>query len=359
MAELLKDKSIHRHIYLDIERKITTGEIRYLEQLPSLSRLCDLYGVSEAPIRRALDELSRNGMIEKRRGRGKGTFVIKRMVPTTIRVLMMLGEHGPRSRIELYHETFELVGGIREAAQERGYRLQIVSPDSFDSLPPAGSSTGYLVIATEVLDFQAGVALAESHGSPVVSVNTPVEGGLTSVVRADMQYGTYAAVSYLAQLGHRSIAYVGGFSVTWHAPRLDGYRQALEEYGLPFRPELVRTTNGIDVDGEANALGELLSVESPPTAIFASSDYRALHLMDACRQRNLLVPEQISICGYDDISEAADVYPSLTSVHHPCRDLGRIAVDRLYDLIHKKAKPSDVVVRPHLVVRESCAPPAS
>jgi DNA-binding LacI/PurR family transcriptional regulator len=112
------------------------------------------------------------------------------------------------------------------------------------------------------------------------------------------------------------------------------------------------------VDADANALAELLSVEPPPTAIFASTDYRALHLMDACRQRGLAVPSQISICGYDDISEAADVNPSLTSVHHPCRELGRIAVDRLYDLIHKKSAPSDVVVRPHLVERESCAPPA-
>jgi LacI family transcriptional regulator len=357
MAEQLKSK--HRHIYLDIERKIMTGEIRFMEQLPTLQGLCDLYGVSEAPIRRALDALSRNGMIEKRRGRGKGTVVIKRMVPTTIRVLMMLGGYGPKSPIESYHEIFELVAGIREAAQERGYcRLQIVSPDSFDSLPPADSSTGYLVIGFDVGDFHTGVALAESHGSPVVSVNTPEAGGLTAKVRADTQYGAYVAVSYLAQLGHRSIAHVGGTSTAWHGARLDGYRQALEEYGLPFRPELVRTTNGVDADYDANALSELLSVESPPTAIFASSDYRALHLMDACRQRRLMVPEQISICGYDDISESADVYPSLTSVHHPCRDLGRIAVDRLYDLIHKKAKPSDVVVRPHLVVRESCAPPA-
>ena len=357
MTELLKNRSIHRHIYLDLKRKITTGEFRYMDQIPTLPGLCELYGVSEAPIRRALDELSRNGMIEKRRGRGKGTVVIKRLVPTTVRVLLFLDDVTNKSQIEACHEVFDLLAGIKEAAQERGCRVQMVSLDSFDSLPAADQSTGYLIIGFSSDDYRKGVDLAGRHGAPAVGLDTPGSGYVSSSVGVDIRAGAFEAVAYLAKLGHRHIAYVGGTRSAWLAPRLVGYRQALEAHGQPFRPDLVCETSGIDSVEDAAALNLMLAAAPKPTAIFAASDYRALHLLDACRRIGLQVPDDVSICGYDDIGEAAVVLPGLTTVHHPRRELARAAVDHLYEMIHTKRSPSDIVIQPCLVVRESCAPP--
>jgi len=275
-----------------------------------------------------------------------------------MRGLLMLGGQEQKSRIEACHEVFDLIAGIQEAARERGCRVQMVSRDGFDSLPPADRSTGYLIIGMSADDYRAGAELAARHGVPAIGVNAPGTGHVASAVRVDMRYGAYSAVTYLAQLGHRRIAYIGGTRSAWMAPRVEGYRQALEEYGLPFLPELVRETSGLDEAEDAHALAAVMNLPEAPTALFAASDFRALHLLNACRKLGLKVPRQISICGYDDIGEAAAVEPGLTTVHHPRHELGRIAVERLYDLIHDEAVPSDFVVRPHLVVRESCAPPA-
>ena len=359
MSELLKNQSIHRHIYLDLERKIVTGEIGFMDQLPPLPRLCDQYGVSEAPIRRALDELARDGMIEKRRGRGKGTVVIKRLVPTTLRCLLMLGEQGLKSQIEYCHEVFDLIAGIQKEGYDRGCRVQMVSPGGFDCLPSSTRSTGYLVIAMGRDDYRAGVAMAERYGAPWLLVNSPEAWCADCAVRVDMRYGAYSAVNHLFQIGHRRIAYIGKTENEWAAPRFEGYCQALAGCGLPFRPELVRATTGFDETEDEAALVSLMAESERPTALFAISDYRALHLLNACRRLGLDVPGQISICGYDDIWDASAVEPGLTTVHHPRYELGQLAVERLCAMIHDKESPSDHVVRPHLVVRESCAPPVA
>ena len=85
--------------------------------------------------------------IVKRRGRGQGTFAVKRLTQTTLRVLLLADFDIYKSAIETCHEVFDLLAGIQEAAAEVGAQVQQVSSRGFDSLPPAGADIGYLVIA--------------------------------------------------------------------------------------------------------------------------------------------------------------------------------------------------------------------
>lgn len=356
MADIADGQPLYRQIYHDLEHKISTGEIRFMEQLPILADLCKVYGVSDAPVRRALDDLARDGLIVKRRGRGQGTFAIKRVTPLSLRVLLLANFDIYKSAIETCHEVFDLMAGIQQAARIAGCSVQQVSSSGFDNLTPANVETGYLIVAMTWAEYEEGARLARSHHAPFVLVNPPQPGH--PCVRVDIEHGAFVAVNYLAQLGHRRIAYVGATDCEWFAPRFAGYRRALAANGIELDDRLVRETDGLDADQDRAALETLLALEAPPTALFACSDYRAIHLLTHCKRKGIRVPRDLSLCGYDDISEVAGIEPALTTVHHPRQEQGAIAVELLTGLLRGETPENrERVLRSQLVVRASCAPP--
>ncbi|MES2461369.1 MAG: substrate-binding domain-containing protein [Armatimonadota bacterium] len=349
---------IHKRIYDDLAGKITRGEIAYLEQLPVLPELCGIYDASHVTVRRALESLERDGFIRRQRGRGKGTFAIRRSSKATIRLLFVGEAEVLRSPVELCHEIFDLMAGIREAAALQNASVHTVSPTSFDSISASDAdkrAVGYIILAMDWAGYCEGVQMAMRHGAPYVLVNPPLPGYPS--VRVDMEEAAFLAVQHLAQLGHQRIAYVGSNGGEWFAPRWDGYRRALASHGLDFDPALFHDSDGATSQQDEQALESLLALSSPPTAVFAASDYRALHLLNHCRRLGIQVPDDLSLCGYDNIGETADVNPALTTVHHPRLEQGKEAVSLLLDLMNEgRSDVLDRQIRPHIVVRESCAP---
>jgi LacI family transcriptional regulator len=109
-------------------------------------------------------------------------------------------------------------------------------------------------------------------------------------------------------------------------------------------------------DGEL-AAHLLLDLPAPPTAIFASNDLSAFGVMDAARSRGLRIPEDISIIGFDDISQCLLAYPQLTTIHQPLEQMGRIAARLLIEQIENPGQPlRHVTLATKLVIRDSCLP---
>lgn len=354
MIDLAVGIPLHEQIYTDLKRQISSGEIGYMQQIPTLRALCKMYGVSDITVRRALNELARDGLIVKQRGRGRGTFAIKRVTDARIRVFIIAGFDIQKTPIQACHEMFDLLAGIHKAVENEGAQIQMTSHASFNNLPDTEPDTGYLIIANRWEEYEEGARLAQQHHAPYVLVNPPASG--YPCVRVDMEEGAFLGTSHLAQQGHRRIAYVGATIRHWFAPRFAGYQRALAHHGLPFDPALVVETTGVDPQQDWGALDYLLALPSPPTAIFTCSDYRALHLMTHCKRRGVAIPQDISLCGYDNIRECSSVDPALTTVHHPREELGELAVKLLIRLIAgEEPEMEDIVVRPRLVVRRSCA----
>lgn len=346
----------HRRIYLDLEGKIKSGEIANQEQLPILPDLCVRYGVSAASVRRALDDLERNGLISRRRG--KGTFAIGRttIIPPkktrTFRVLL-IGETWDlyREPIEAIHYMFDILAGIRDAAREQSAAVALISQAGPGRMPPHEEGIGYLVLTMGMKSYALGLEMAQSQGAPCVLVNPPEP--LTPCVRVDITEGARLGVRHLIDLGHRRIAYIGATRGSYFQERVAGYHLALEQSGLDSDPALV--PSGVHTDEQSKAaLDTLLALPSPPTALFVQSDYRALLLMAYARSLGLSLPGALSICGYDNISEAATVDPPLTSVHHPRYEQGIEAVHLLTCLLDGETPPTlDVTITPHVVQRAS------
>jgi LacI family transcriptional regulator len=171
--------------------------------------------------------------------------------------------------------------------------------------------------------------------------------------------GGRSAVDHLLSLGHRRIGIVTGpLEVLCSRARLDGYRTALESAGVTVDERLVHQG---DFSHESGFTGgsALLGLDSPPTAVFASSDQMALGVYEAARRHGLRVPDDLSVVGFDDLPQARWSPPPLTTVRQPLAEMGDTAARTLLQLIDGETLDVPrVELATRLVVRASSAPPA-
>ena len=194
---------------------------------------------------------------------------------------------------------------------------------------------------------------------PVVLMDREIEDYFASVVMIDNEKAAYDATTYCLELGHKRIGFIAApLKVRIFAKRLEGYRKALQKYGIEFDESLVVEDN-MTIKSGSLAGKELLARKDPPTAIFGSNDLMAIGAIKEIQGSGLKVPENISIIGFDDILTASLVTPSLTTIAQPKYEMGVEAMNLLIRMIEKKgASKSKIVLDTQLVVRESTAPPA-
>lgn len=202
-----------------------------------------------------------------------------------------------------------------------------------------------------------GVLSKLGDSVPVVTVNRSESGGACDRITWDNVKGVGAAVKYLYQLGHQRIAFLRGPSDRQGTEeRLQGYRFALAECGLPFCDELVGSGDfTVSPEELRPAIESLLSLAERPTAMIASDDYVAAVTMRIAQDCGLHVPEDLAVVGFDDQPFSALLNPALTTVRLPIVEAGLQAISLLVERIRDKTTgPSRIVLPTELVIRESC-----
>jgi DNA-binding LacI/PurR family transcriptional regulator len=215
---------------------------------------------------------------------------------------------------------------------------------------------GVLVVALGI----DGPILDAFHNYKVPTVLLDTYHELLPSVTIDDRAGGRMATQHLINTGHTRIAYVGdsfenpfGFNASRY--RSEGYRQALKDAGLPFNSAFHKLGNYGRYPAYELTL-ELLDLAAPPTAIFAASDTQAVGVLEALRSREMRVPEDVSVIGYDDIETAE--YIRLTTMHQPMYASGQQAATLLLDLIAGEEPAQPHVVLPvELVERSTVGPP--
>ncbi|MGQ9632040.1 MAG: LacI family DNA-binding transcriptional regulator [bacterium] len=175
------------------------------------------------------------------------------------------------------------------------------------------------------------------------------------VVVTDDRKGGYTATKHLISLGHSRIGFVG-FQVNALDARLQGYKDALSESGLPVEEGLIFVAGRtIAKRSGQEAIRYLLGLKSPPTAIFAVNDIVAIEAMVEAKKMGLKIPEDLAIVGFDNIYEASITTPRLSTIAHPTYNMGSLATQILLQRIEGGGPPQrqKVVIEPDLVVRES------
>jgi LacI family transcriptional regulator, repressor for deo operon, udp, cdd, tsx, nupC, and nupG len=164
------------------------------------------------------------------------------------------------------------------------------------------------------------------------------------------------AMDHLYRLGHQQIGIVTGPLVSpLSRDRLRGVRTRAKLAGAESALEIV--TGNFSIESGAEAADRLLSLASPPTAIFCFNDEMAIGVLDVARQRGVRVPRDLSVVGFDDIRFARFVDPPLTTIAQPMRDIGEASVRLLLDILHGRITTPQSITLPHtLIIRSTTAP---
>ena len=216
-----------------------------------------------------------------------------------------------------------------------------------------------VVMPPSVSEDDRVVAILKEADCPYVRIaSVSLDEPARMVVTHDSR-GAARAARHLAELGHRRIAFISGPDTFRSShERGQGFRGGLAEHGLQLDDGYVRQ-GAYTFESGVEAAKSLLSMPEPPTAIFAGNDEMAIGVMKAARDAGLDVPRDLSIVGFDDLPMASRVWPNLTTVRLPIRDMGRMAAEKLTAGLRglDPAALAQPEVDPFLVVRDSTAAP--
>lgn len=260
--------------------------------------------------------------------------------------------------------VYEMQSGIRDRCVEEGVRM-IAQPydrnsetllDDVESLVDATSVDG-LVLTPPASDDPAVLDLLARRGVRFVRVSPGTQVDLTSSSFIDNERAAATMTAHLIELGHRRIGFVAGHkSYATSAQRMSGYLRALQAAGIDLDLGLVKQ-GSYDFASGAAAGEELLALAMPPSAIFASSDDMAAGVLAVAHRLGVSVPGKLSVAGFDDSALAGYVWPPLTTIRQPTRQMGYAAADLL--LARRDAPIERREVPFDLVLRESTAAPGS
>lgn len=259
--------------------------------------------------------------------------------------------------------TMNIQKGVYEACRANQYHLRI---DNVDSSAPREDFEAQLsalvrnsrcdgfVLTPPLTDNVILLDFLDRSGIRYARIAPELEQSRAPAVGIDDAAAAAAVARHLWDLGHRRIAVVRGpDSHLAAARRRESFLSTLRDLGLD--EPVLEVDGGFSFEGGIRAGAEVVATTPRPTAIFATNDDSAAGVMAACSQAGLKVPQDISVCGFDDSWIARSVWPYLTTVRQPIEDMGRAAAS----LLLRRDEPEDGMRQLdfHLVVRDSTAPP--
>lgn len=252
-----------------------------------------------------------------------------------------------------------IMRGIQDTLLAKGYVLLAANSDENEDQEKVHIET---LLAEEV----AGIILAPASASHKNYANLIDEGvGLVVIDRipdrlkansvlVDNTAGAHTAVEHLISLGHQRIGIITGREeISTTTSRLQGYRTALQDAGIPFAPELV-IAGGFRQEGGYQAMNALFSISEPPTAVFSSNNVMTLGALQAIHEKCKRIPDEIALVSFDDMPWAASLQPPLTSVAQPTYEIGTTAAKLLLDQVSdSKQITRRIILEAKLIVRGS------
>lgn len=253
--------------------------------------------------------------------------------------------------------AIEVMKGVNRAIAESDYDLLVYTTgdaqkhgtalheQKYVSLLNNSIADGVVIVAAAAMEFHSD--------GPIVSVDPSVVNPSYPVVHATNYQGAMDAMKYLFELNHRRIGFIGGRpELESAARRLQAYRDALAGADIAVDENLIRSGDFTTSTGLVCA-HQLLSLESPPTAIFASNDQAAQGVFQAARELGLRIPDDLSVIGFDNIPESE--YMNLTTIDQFIGEMGYIATNMLIALINGESLSETTVRVPtKLIERGSC-----
>ena len=257
----------------------------------------------------------------------------------------------------------EIIHGIEETANEHGYTVFIGDGGKYQ---PNGTISnlmftkhvdGMLLLGTK-LPFNVSKQEQKNLPPLVMACEYAPELELPTI-HVDNLTAAFEAVNYLTSVGHKQIAQIiGDPNSALTKFRVQGYQQALRRVGIMLNPNYTVAGESSFKAG-ASAITHLLSLPTPPTAVFCHSDVVAIGAMRQAKRLGFRVPKDLSIMGFDDIQLAKICEPMLTTISQPKYEIGKQAMLELLSALKgNDIKSGSRLLEAKLAIRESVAPPS-
>jgi LacI family transcriptional regulator len=257
-----------------------------------------------------------------------------------------------------------VVHGIESIANTYGYNILIYQSNESPVYEVKATETfisakvdGILAsIAKETFDFSHYLEIRRRNIPLVFFDRSKDSLNIPSVVIDDYK-GAFIATEHLIKQGYKRIAHISGQQhLKIFKDRLDGYKAALEEYGIKLEQELIFNGN-VSINAGKEAMNYFLSLPAPPDAIFAVEDFTALGVIKSAKERKIKIPDDLGVIGFCNEAFCEHITPSLSSIDQQTVQMGKEAFTLLLELINdnnkKQIKKSKIVLEPLPFFRES------
>ncbi|POY36615.1 LacI family transcriptional regulator [Solitalea longa] len=245
----------------------------------------------------------------------------------------------------------QVLEGIQEILWPEGYRVIIAQSEEDPQtekknlqLMEQFQVDGIIICVCDQAVNQSLYLQIQQKGIPMVfydRISKEMEG---SQVIVDDYMKSVFMVEHLIQTGRKNIVHLHGPSyINNSAERFKGYKKALEKHKIPYSPELVIKT-GLTFDDGMNAARQLLESNLPFDSIFAFTDTLAIGAMNYLREQNIKIPEQVAVASFSGTTLSTLVYPQLTTVEQPLKEMGRTAAEMILNKISDKSYEDKTVV---------------
>lgn len=362
---------LHTQVYRYLLRLFDGGSIHPGDTLPGELELAERLKVSRNTVRHALADLEREGRIERRKRRGTIYLGDVRRERDGGPAKPVVGVINNAFFNSIYPELNE---GIDDRLHREGLSM-LLSNGTYDSRREIESIDRMLAQGVPGLIVEPYPS-SPAHRSadlsrrlrslpvPLVTTNCVLPELDSSSVTVDDEWVGHRATHYLIEAGHTRIACVFESASQPGVLRMQGYRRALAEAGLPYRADLVVGTihSRTEKHPAAAPTGALLlDTAHRPTAIFFFNDEFALQGLKVMQEHGIEVPRDISVIGVDNIPEAGRTVPGLTTFDHPKYVMGAIAAELLIDRMGRgRGLPGqEIRLRPGLIERTSVSTPSA
>ncbi len=198
----------------------------------------------------------------------------------------------------------------------------------------------------------------EVFPTPVVIINGKLDNydENCASVSSDEYEAMFQAISYLTELGHRKIAFLGGRrGILSTDIKLKAIKAASKMYDFDLRKEWIKPSD-YTFHGGVKAMNALLKEKERPTAIIAINDEVAAGVINVCSSKGFCVPKDFSVFGFDNSFISTTTLPPITTLSHPYRKLGSMAVHFINDMINEKPMDDNphISLKMCIVERDSC-----
>lgn len=251
---------------------------------------------------------------------------------------------GERLRIALMFENpsasylSEFLRGALEEASRADLHLVVQNCEEMAKAKPLmrhlaeGGITGF-ILPPPLCDDQSILDLVTELGAVAIAVGPGKANGTHAAVLIDDFQAAFDMTSHIIELGHQRIGFIiGNPEQIASGRRLNGYKAALEQAGIRVDDELI-VQGRFTYRSGIPAAERLIAVEPRPTAIFASNDDMAAATVAVAHRRHLDVPNDITVCGFDDTAMASTIWPELTTIRQPIREMTAWAVSAAVRII--------------------------